>query len=98
MSVFDKDYGLHYLSSREIFKFRLVVDGVSFLFAITQHALTDCLRTEDTKEQAEKNFWEHQGDIITAAEKFLHVGSNDDDGIFVMKTDYCQGFLKPKTS
>ena len=95
MAEFDTDYGINFHGARLIFKFRIQIKGVTYNCAITQETLNDCLETVDTKAQAEQNLNENLDIVGAAANRLVEIGAVGDDGMYVLKTDFCRSWLSP---
>jgi hypothetical protein len=74
--------------AREILKFRLVdEDGEKFLCGITQVAINDYYRTDDTEEAAQANFESNQDEIIAIANSLIQQDAADEEGLYLITSD-----------
>ena len=74
--------------SRETLKFRLIdEDGQKALCGVTQIAINDYFRTEDTIEAAEANFENNTDFIVSTAARMIEYDDQNEDGIYLITSD-----------
>lgn len=88
--------GAWYEQKRMRVRFTLQANGESYRCGITQKAINDSLQTEDSQEQAMKNFDEYQGDVIALAVRLIESDTVREDGVYCVLSDMCDGYLIPR--
>ncbi|MGM0786025.1 MAG: DUF1488 family protein [Pseudomonadota bacterium] len=70
---------------RETLMFRLASDdGREVMCGITQIAINDYYRTEDSREAAQANFDKHMEDIVRIAVRLIDDGASNECGAYLI--------------
>ncbi len=80
-------------SKKENLMFRLknTEIGDEKVCGVTQIAINDYYKTEDTLEEAEKNFEEHKDDIVKIAVRLISASETDGEGPYIITSgDFCK--------
>ena len=85
---FDKD--------RQRIRFDISRDGQTYLCAITQKAVNDCLETRDNREQAFQNLADYREKIVALTGQLVDAELQLDDGVYCLKSSNCKGRLAPR--
>lgn len=73
-------------------KFTAERAGIRHICAISQMALNDYFRTEDTKEAAFSNYHEHSDMVHSLAIRMIQETAPNEQGVFFITSDICRKY------